>query len=241
MSKENQSENNNSSNHDHSQISQADFNAIIMSVIHDVKNSLVMSLDTLERLEPDMPESKKGDISNIQYELIRTNQSLVRLLSLYKMQNQAFSLSRDQYNVYDLLEELTLSNKFIQSNTSISFSIECDEYLEWYFDMTLISNVINSIINNTFRYAKEKITLSAEVIDGFLHIIIEDDGNGYPEDILKQGKSIKDGIDYKLSSTGLGLFFSEKIAAMHKQGNKIGYTEIKNNSSGGARFCIALP
>jgi len=233
------SENNQST--DESQISQADFNAIIMSVIHDVKNSLVMSLNTLDKLEPDIPESKKNEISDIQYELMRTNQSLVRLLSLYKMQNKAFSLSRDQYNVYDFLEELILTSKSVQSNTNINFTIDCDEYLDWYFDLELITNVINSIINNTLRYAKESIILSAEIKDGFLLIIIEDDGAGYPEEIIKQAKSIKDGIDYNMSSTGLGLFFSEKIAAMHKQGDKIGYTSIENNSSGGARFCIALP
>lgn len=226
---------------DDSTISQADFNAIIMSVIHDVKNSLVMSLNSLEQIEPDIPEHKKRDVANIQYEITRTNQSLIRLLSLYKMQNHAFSLSRDQYNVYDFLEELILTTKSTQSNSDIQFNIDCEEYLDWYFDMELITNVLNSILNNTFRYAKQQITLSAEVKDGFLEIAIEDDGPGYPDDIIRQAKSIKDGIDYNMSSTGLGLFFSDKIAAMHKQGNKIGYTSIENHSSGGARFCIALP
>jgi len=230
-----------SDNNNESQISQADFNAIIMSVIHDVKNSLVMSLNTLDRLEPEIPEAKKSEISDIQYELMRTNQALIRLLSLYKMQNQAFSLTRDQYNVYDFLEELILTSKSVQSNGNVNFAIDCDEYLDWYFDLELINNVINSIINNTLRYAKSQITLSAEIKGSFLHIAIEDDGPGYPEDIMRQAKSIKDGIDYNMSSTGLGLFFSEKIAAMHKQGDKIGYTSIENHSSGGARFCIALP
>lgn len=221
------------------------FNSILMSFIHDIKNSLLMSLSSLESLYQQLDELQpehKNQIALIQYELRRINNSLVELLSLYKMENQLFSVQEDQYNVYDYLEELIINNKPLSSKQNFSIKLECDEEVEWFFDKDLIGTIINSTINNSIRYAKSKVILNAEICNGFLEIKIEDDGSGFPEKMFNRPDTLETAINMNTGSTGLGLYFAEQIAHIHKNGERTGITRIDNKSRlGGGRFTLCLP
>jgi len=226
-------------------ISSEQFNAVLMSFIHDIKNSLLISLGSLEALyyslETLNPELKES-VSLIQYELQRINHSLVQLLSLYKMETHLFSIQADQYHLYDFLEEIIINNALINEQNNFSIDMECDESIEWFFDKELIATIINSIINNSIRYADSKIKLSAKIIDDYLQICIEDDGKGFPEKMFVHPDSLETAINMQSGSTGLGLYFSEKIANIHHNGDKRGSTVIDNNSQfGGGRFKLFLP
>lgn len=221
------------------------FNAVLLSFIHDIKNSLLISLSSLETLyftlENIAPEQKES-IAQIQYELRRINNGLVQLLSLYKMETRLFSVNADQYNVSDFLDELIITNTPLNTKRDFSFQLECDEGIDWFFDRDLIGTIINSTINNSIRYAREKIIVSAQINDNYLEISIEDDGNGFPKSMFKQPDSLETAINMKSGSTGLGLYFAEKIANIHHNGDKQGMTSIDNQSRiGGGRFTLKLP
>ncbi|NOQ79859.1 MAG: sensor histidine kinase [Gammaproteobacteria bacterium] len=221
------------------------FNAVLMSFIHDIKNSLLISLSSLETLYYSLETFKpelKDNVYRIQYELQRINNSLVQLLSLYKMETHLFSIQADQYNLYDFLEEIIINNSLINEKNDFSINMECDETIEWFFDKDLIAAIINSTINNSTRYAKSKIKLSAKIIDDYLQICIEDDGKGFPEKMFVHPDSLETAIDMQSGSTGLGLYFAEKIANIHHNGDKRGFTVIDNKSQlGGGQFKLLLP
>ena len=63
-------------------ISPNDLNTIIMSVVHDVKNSLLVSSSTLENLNSNATQEQQLQINNIQNEIKGMNHSLMRMLSL---------------------------------------------------------------------------------------------------------------------------------------------------------------
>jgi len=221
-------------------ITQEELNIIIMSVVHDAKNALFQSQGTLsqlqERLETEIPE-----VNSVQQEILGINQSLMRLLTLYKMKTETFSLYRDQHNVYDFLEELMITNGSLLSKEKIKIEIDCDEFLEWYFDRDLISNILNSIINNTLRYTDTIIILKAFIESKQLIIAVEDDGQGFPEKMLFNENCLKTHINFNLQNSGLGLFFAEKIAHMHSKGEHNGHTSISNLATGGGCFKVYLP
>lgn len=221
------------------------FNAVLMSFIHDIKNSLLVSLSGLEVLYHELdsikPEQKES-ISLIQYELHRINNSLVQLLSLYKMETHLFSVQADQYNLYDFLDELIINNTQIRSEENVSIKMECAEDIEWFFDKDLIATIINSTINNSIRYANTQIMISAVIENDFLKVVIEDDGKGFPEKMFVHPDSLETAINMQSGSTGLGLYFAEKIAHIHKNKNQNGSTKIDNKSLlGGGRFTLLLP
>ncbi|MCU7834341.1 MAG: HAMP domain-containing histidine kinase [gamma proteobacterium symbiont of Taylorina sp.] len=221
-------------------------NAVLMSFIHDIKNSLLVSLSGLDSLydavDNLLPE-QKNSFNQIQYELRRINNSLIQLLSLYKMETQLFSIQADQYNCYDFLDELIISNKPLNKQTSFSFKLDCDQDIEWFFDRDLIATIINSTINNSIRYTHSEIILTAKINDNnFLEICIEDDGDGFPEKMFTHPENLETVINMKSGSTGLGLYFAEKIANIHQNGEKEGTIFIDNQSQiGGGRFTLFLP
>ncbi len=226
-------------------LSSTDLNTIIMSVVHDVKNSLLSSSATLEKIALEVSTTQQLEIDSVQNEIKSVNQSLIRLLTLYKMQTDVFSLRRDQYNIYDMLEELVLANSSNLSSKHLTIELQCDDSLEWFYDIDLINNIINSTINNSLRYAKTKIVLKATIENDMLAIGVEDDGVGYPQKIIDEyaakNQKITTDVNFRIGNSGLGLFFAATIAKLHEFKNKHGYTRIHNIKTGGSCFTIYLP
>ncbi len=234
-----------SENNRHSALNAEQFNAVLMSFIHDIKNSLLMSLASLETLYEELdnlPDKQKSRLTTIQYELRRINNALIQLLSLYKMETNLFTMQADQYNIYDFLDELLINNIPLNGQQEISIHLQCDEDINWFFDRDLIATLINSCINNAIRYARGQILLNAEIIDHYLHISVEDDGRGFPDKMLQQSDDLETIINARTGSTGLGLYFARQIAIIHKNREKQGNTQVDNLSRlGGGRFMLILP
>ena len=104
-----------------------------MSFIHDIKNSLLVSLNGLDELymamENILPQ-QEDSFNQIQLQLRRINSDLVQLLSLYKMETKLFSLHADQYNCYDFFDELVINNAPLTKQAHFSFELDCDEDID---------------------------------------------------------------------------------------------------------------
>jgi len=223
----------------------SDFSAIIASSVHDMKNSLCMLLGALDEImsncDPAQCPSFEG-FSHVRYEGNRVNNSLIQLLSLYRINNDQYSLNLTENDVEECLEECFLESQGLLELKGIKSELNCGEDLLWYFDRNLIEGMLNSVINNSYKYTKSIIRINTAIEDGYLVISVEDDGNGYPESMIHKGSQHVPGIDYKTGSTGLGLYFASQIANMHSHKDKRGYITTTNDGiSGGGKFCIYLP
>ncbi len=111
-----------------------------------------------------------------------------------------------------------------------------------FFDTELITGLINTIINNSYKYAKDVIQISGEIKNGFTKISVKDNGPGYPEHMLSKNTESTDAVDFGTGSTGLGLYFASRVASLHKTKTKQGYTSTSNEGiNGGGCFSIHLP
>lgn len=224
------------------------FSDILASTLHDTKNSLGLLFNNLEDIIASCREQNCGrhtDFYALQYEIQRLNQSLIRLLSLYKAEKSQLAINIDYNAVGDFLEEVAFSHEKLLASRGIRIETACDDNLFWAFDRNLIEGVLDNIINNAFRYAKSTVKLSARIENAYLALLIEDDGAGYPPSMLineSRQPRFKQEIDFKTGSTGLGLYFSMMVAAMHVNSDKEGFISIVNGgSSGGGVFSIYLP
>ena len=222
-----------------------DFSLVLASSVHDMKNSLGMLLNSLEVVIEDSIEkqddTQKKHFSILQYEASRINSELIQLLTIYRLQNKNLPINIDENYIYETFEDQLARNDMLFKTKGIDVEIDCDPDMAWFYDNELLGNVIHNVLINAARYAREKIILSAEVIDQQLQVTIEDDGNGFPAFMLEADPLAED-VKHSSNSTQLGLFFAAKIASFHQQNLRNGRIKLSNDGQlNGGVFSIYLP
>jgi two-component system, OmpR family, sensor histidine kinase SenX3 len=223
-----------------------EFKTYLASLAHDMKNSLSMLLNTTDEvLSRCVPESCPSYplLSRLQYESKRVNNNLIQLLTLYKMDKAQLALNADYHILRDFIEDTINYNKPLLDSKGIHLEVDCPEDLASFFDRDLIGGVVNNILNNAFRYAKDTIKITAQKkIDDYLEIRIEDNGTGYPDHMFNMIPETPMKGSFSSGGTGLGLYFAYSVVKLHKNKNRTGYILINNTAdSGGGCFSIFLP
>jgi len=218
------------------------FPAILASSVHDIKNSLTALRALLGQLENIYQDPKPPEFRQLEFETNRMNNSLMQLLTLYKIDISRFSLTIDEHSISDILEDVAAQQSSLLSLSNIQLITECHDELFCYCDSALISNALCTLVNNAQRYCQSKVLLSVTQEEDYVVFCIEDDGKGYPENLISPDYKQLPQLDLTAGNTGLGLFFTETIAQLHVKGDKRGFTITDNNSQlGGARFKLYLP
>lgn len=223
-----------------------DFSDFIASSIHDMKNSLNIQIGFLEKLMAECRDkvdgAMLGQLGHTIYEANRMNVNLIQILSLYKLGKSIYPIDIAEQSVKEVIEEVVLQNQSIMGYKGINVSVDCDEDCYWYFDRDLITGVLVNALNNAYNYTTDKIRVVARIRDGMLEMRVEDNGKGYPERLLQQNVAANKGISFSSGSTGLGFYFSSRVAAMHKNAGKQGGLAIENGGAfGGGCFVLTLP
>ncbi|HQM44246.1 MAG TPA: HAMP domain-containing sensor histidine kinase [Smithellaceae bacterium] len=224
------------------------FADILASTLHDTKNSLGVLLNNIDDIIVSCREKncdRHEEFYAMQYEIQRLNNSLIRLLSLYKAEKSQLSANIDYQAIEDVLDEVATTHEILLNSRGIHLYTESEEGLFWAFDRNLVAGVLDNVINNAFRYAQNTVKIRAFTENGYLVLQIEDDGRGYPPSMLineNKQPEFKKEIDFKTGSTGLGLYFSLMVAGMHVNNDKKGFISVMNGGSlGGGIFSIYLP
>lgn len=205
-----------------------------------------MLLNTLEEIMADLDDScSRSQFYMLQYEIQRLNGSLMRLLTLYKADKSQLSLNIDFYSVSEFIEDIVLQHEQLLNSRGIDIEVDVPEDLFWGFDRSLVAGVIDNVMNNAFRYTKDRIKLRAGSADGYLVVNISDNGKGYPEGMLfdeKREPRFKERVNFDSGSTGLGLYFSFMVAKMHSKPGREGRISLVNGGDyGGGTFSLFLP
>jgi K+-sensing histidine kinase KdpD len=220
-----------------------DFSMVLASAVHDMKNSLGMLLNSLDDLRREqnetIPESSK--FNTLQYEAERLHNDLVQLLGIYRLGENNLSAHIEEHFVPDFLSEHMARHTPLLEGLDIEFELEAED-INGFFDADLLTGVLNNTLNNALRYTRKKIKLKATERDGYLVIAVEDDGDGYPENMQHSGTPDFKTLDFKSGSTSLGLCFASSVASLHTKGEKTGSIRLHNGGNlGGGIFEIWLP
>lgn len=220
-----------------------DFSMVLASAVHDMKNSLGMLLNSLDELRQEQGQSigESSRFNTLQYEAERMHNDLVQLLGIYRLGENNLSAHIEEHFVPDFLSEHMARHTPLLDGLGIKLAIEADD-INGFFDADLLTGVLNNTINNALRYTKSRIKLTASEQEGFLVIGVEDDGDGYPENMQHSGAPTFKSLDFNSGSTSLGLFFASSVAQLHSEGDRTGSIRLHNGGSlGGGVFEIWLP
>jgi len=222
-----------------------DFSTVLANSVHDMKNSIGMLLCTLDEITgqcapSDCPSTDR--FAQLQYEGQRVSYNLIQLLSIYKIEHDQYAANIDEIYLDEFLQESAMQFESLLSPRGISIDYDCDEALTGFFDREMISGVVNNVINNAYRYSKDRIRLHARQEDEYLVISVEDNGRGYPESMMINGGAGQTSVNFQTGSTGLGLYFSSLVAGVHKNKEKMGFIVCNNEGlDHGGCFSIYLP
>ncbi len=222
------------------------FETLLASSVHDMKNSLSLLLSEINKIEDMLQEKLSAEeqqgVSDIQYQAGRINVALMELLSLYKLENRQIFVNYSEVLIIDLLEDVVAAFSRLASARGIQIDLDCDDELLWFMDMDLMAIVLNNIVGNCLRYCESKILVKAQIQDNQLVFNVEDDGRGYPANMLGDGRELQGKVNHITGSTGLGLYFSQIIAAEHQRNNQQGYITLSNGGDlPGGNFEVRLP
>jgi signal transduction histidine kinase len=223
-----------------------DFSTCLASLVHDMKNSIGLLLNTTDEVLTQCSLAACPSFSllaHLQYESKRVSNNLIQLLTLYKMDKAQLTLNIDYHDIGEFIEEIVLYNKPLLDSRGINLEIQNPDNLFWFLDKDLISGVINNVLNNAFRYTHDRIKITTLKDErGFLVIQIEDNGPGYPEHMINTIPDSPMKTSFLTGGTGLGLYFAYSVVKLHQDKGRVGYILIMNNPDhGGGCFNIYLP
>lgn len=224
---------------------QPDLSVFLVSSVHDMKNSLGLLSAMLEKMLADLSPEDNADydqLAHMFYEVKRVNSNLIHLLAVYKLGKDLYPFDPQYHVVGDFLEEVVSQAQPLIASSKVSLEVECEDGLVWHFDDDLVSGVVNHALNNAVHYTRSKVKLIARQQGKQLEIRIEDDGRGYPPSMLIDGSLGRTSIDFASGSTGLGLYFAEKVAQLHRNRGQSGCIKLENGGSyDGGCFVLQLP
>jgi two-component system, OmpR family, sensor histidine kinase SenX3 len=230
---------------DHESLNFAD---VLASTMHDTKNSLGMLYNTIEDIMCRCQENScvvQQEFSSLQHEIKRLSNGMIRLLCLYKAQKERLMINMDLHCVSECLEEAVAQNAHILASKGIAVELDCPGNLFWAFDYHLVLGVIDSVLNNAYRYTRDQVAISATREASYLVIRVADNGAGYPQEMIIHGKDPSRNIPPVVPgtvSTGLGLYFSSLVAKSHSNKGVTGFISTMNGGTlGGGQFSLYLP
>jgi signal transduction histidine kinase len=213
------------------------FSDALASSIHDIKNSLSTVLIAVDELVNEAGcELKNPHLLNLlRQEAQRANTNLLQLLSVYQLDGDRLEAHMDQYNFAEFLEEIMAENASLVKAMEIGLAIECDPAACGFFDENLVRGVLNHAVGNAERYTHSRILISAGLEDGFTVFRVEDDGDGFPDNMLASSRSSDRCKAFSTGHTQLGLYFASCVAELHRNGDRVGFIQLKNQQdlSGG--------
>jgi two-component system sensor histidine kinase RegB len=180
-------------------------------------HSLGTPLSTIKIIAHDLEkqfqdqEDVKKDIELLSSQVERCNEILKRL-TLNPVEEDEF-IDKD-LTMRDYLSEIILSFKEI-SKKKFVFNFDQFSNVKKITKSIEIVYGLRNFIGNANKFSKETIYINLKSDSEFTEIIIEDDGNGYPKDVLsKIGEPYlrsKNPFDKSKTGLGLGLFIGKTL------------------------------
>ena len=222
----------------------------LASTAHDMKNSISVLSGTLERLLVDaspQTESAYPQMAHMLYQTKRLNDNLMQLLALYKqVGTPAYPFDVQPLELGQLVDQVVALERVLLKSRGLKLELDYDADLVWHFDEDLIVGVLSHAINNAIHYTCDTVRLAIREADGWLELRVEDNGPGYPPALLKAGaiatRDTGGGVNFLTNSAGLGLYFSNEVARMHRHRGRQGTLRLENGGTyGGGCFILSLP
>lgn len=205
-------------------------------VAHEVRNPLQTMEILAELIGAETNPDERAELAETLRHEIRILESLVARL-LREQGGGALRVRRNPVSINDLMARVVSLRRPEARVSGISLVLGAPVDVVVDADGALLSRAVENCVSNALAFVPARtgvIEVHAEVVGEEVHILIDDNGPGVPEDL--DGILFQSGISRREGGTGLGLVFVRGVASAHG-----GYADHHRSPLGGARFRISLP
>ena len=210
-----------------------DERALRAAIAHDIRSPLAVLKGYQEMLIeyfPDGTIDRENAVEMLQEGMKQIRRMDVFIESMQKMNSLEHRiLKADQLSSQQLEKDIQRELDILGKEKSICLSVEETDEI-FCGDHEVIMEVMENLLSNALRYAKEQIYVKVSVTSQKLTLSVQDDGSGFQEGTEKvtqafHQKNMKD----SLTHTGMGMYISRLYCEMHG-----GHLILENEESGGA-------
>lgn len=222
-------------------------NDFINNMTHEFKTPIAtISLASDSILNPKIlgDESKiKRFIGIIKQENKRMLSQVEKVLQMAVLDRKDFTLNTSEVNMIELVNQAATHTGLLveKKDGKVNTHIECNNPII-EADPTHISNIIHNLLDNAYKYSKEKPVIGIRLTDTTKNVTIEVSDNGIGMDaesvkhIFDKFYRVHTGNLHDVKGFGLGLSYVKAIVDAHG-----GAVKVKSELGKGSSFIVSLP
>jgi signal transduction histidine kinase len=211
---------------------------ITNSLAHDLRSPLMAIRGKLElAILADHESTLTDPVASALEEVDRLSDFLTKSLDVAEANADALHLRRVPVDLDELLRSMVDLYEPSLTDRGLRVMIRSSSPLMVSADAALLHRMLANLLDNALKHLQPgtSINMQLEPIDGFGRLEIEDDGPGFPPEVV--GRPFEKYIKGKGSTgSGLGLAFAEAVVRAHG-----GQIRAFNGPRGGACIIIDLP
>lgn len=218
----------------------------LLAVSHELKTPLFLMGANLELLKSLPPEDRLKEFLSLEETFIRNLNRLRSLIENLVDSQRApamgthLNLKEEDLNslIVSAVEELDI----LQKGKSLQIVLNLEPLPKIQIDKEAITRVLNNLLTNAIKFSPfgGKITVKTQISDGEIHLQVQDEGPGIPEEeipmLFQPFSRSRQAIKSVIPGAGLGLYVSKILVEAH--GGRIGISSKRNQ---GTAIWIRLP
>ncbi len=204
---------------------------------HDLRTPLTVlkgQSDMLIKYSSEMSAEKVSDTASMMKRHIERLSTYVDTMnSLQRLED--IEIKKNPVLLSVIAKQLKLTGESVCNNNNTTFQINAFADAELNVDFAVIAEVCENLLSNASRYAKSVITITLKVQSGMFIAEIEDDGNGFSDEEIKNATNpfYKSDKNSGAEHFGMGLHICKILCEKHG-----GYLKLQN--VGGAKITAAF-
>lgn len=218
------------------------YDTLLQSLSHELRtpiSTIIAATDNLQSKNEKLTNENKDQlVTEIAKASFRLNQQVENLLNMSRLESGFIIPKKDWCDINDIVYSIV--KKIEENKVTQKISININPGLPLIrTDKMMLEQIIYNLVNNACLYTKNNSTINISAVNhaDILQLIVEDDGDGFPEDEIE---NVFDKF-YRLQNsrtggTGLGLSIVKGFTDVLK-----GNVNLKNVPTGGSKFTIEIP
>ncbi|MRS88511.1 two-component system sensor histidine kinase PhoQ [Enterobacteriaceae bacterium RIT714] len=206
------------------------YRTTLTDLTHSLKTPLAVMQSTLRSMRSS--KLSVDDAEPVMLEQIsRISQQIGYYLHRASMRSGSALLSRELHPVAPLLDSLTSALNKVYQRKGVNISLDISPEISFVGEKNDFMEVMGNLLDNACKYCLEFVEVSALQTEEELHIIVEDDGPGIPQNkrdvVFDRGQR----ADTLRPGQGVGLSVAQEIVDQYN-----GRIETSDSLLGGARM-----